>query len=224
MPLLTEPRRLILLLATIQMLLTACGGGGDGGSAPVAQAAGAPQTSNAAPVLQGKPAATTAPSQSYSFQPSVTDPDSTSLTFAAANLPAWASIDSKTGGLTGTPTLADVGTYPGITITVSDGVSTTTLGPFSITVTDVGNGSATVSWLPPVLNTDGSVLTNLAGYEIRYGREEADLSNVVSLSNASLSVYVIDNLTSGTWYFAVAAVNSIGISSPLSGLASKTIS
>jgi hypothetical protein len=49
------------------------------------------------------------------------------------------------------------------------------------------------------------------------------LSRSVSLTNASLSTYVIDNLTPGTWYFAVAAVNSQGVSSALSSVASKTI-
>jgi hypothetical protein len=119
--------------------------------------------------------------------------------------------------------MADIGTYAGITITVSDGRSSATLGPFSITVTDAGTGSATLSWLPPTQNSDGSPLTNLAGYQIRYGLNRDDMSNVVSLDNPSLSIYVLENLTSGTWYFAVSAVNSVGVTSPLSNVASKTI-
>jgi hypothetical protein len=63
----------------------------------------------------------------------------------------------------------------------------------------------------------------LAGYEVRYGLDEAEMSNVVSLSNPALSMFVIENLTSGTWYFAVVAVNSTGVTSPLSDVASKTI-
>lgn len=174
-------------------------------------------------MIQGKPGSTVAPSQAFSFQPSASDPDSTNLTFSASNLPPWASINRSTGRISGTPTVADIGTYSDITITVSDGSSTAVLGPFSIAVTDAGNGSATLSWLPPVQNVDGSPLTNLAGYEVRYGLDQAEMSNVVSLSNPSLNMYVIENLTSGTWYFAVVAVNSSGATSPLSDVASKTI-
>ena len=212
------------LLALASLLSLGCGGGGDGKDpAPSQGGAGAPQASNSPPVIQGKPGSTVAPSQSFSFQPSASDPDSTNLMFSASNLPAWAQIDSSSGRLSGTPTAADIGTYSGITITVSDGSSAATLGPFSISVTDVASGSATLSWLPPVQNLDGSPLTNLAGYEVRYGLDEADMSNVVSLSNPSLSMFVIENLTSGTWYFAVVAVNTSGVTSPLSDVASKTI-
>ncbi len=163
------------------------------------------------------------PGQAYSFQPSANDANGDSLTFSASGLPAWASIDSKTGRITGAPSASDVGEYDGITITVSDGKASASLGPFSITVSEVAGGTATLSWTPPTENTDGSVLANLAGYEVRYGRDRNNLSNVVSLDNPSLSVYVIENLTSGTWYFAVAAINSAGVASDLSNVASKTI-
>ena len=165
-----------------------------------------------------------APAQSYSFQPSATDADNNTLTFTAANLPAWMTIDRATGRITGTPAVADIGSYAGITVSVSDGRSSATLGPFSVTVTDAGTGSATLSWMPPTQNSDGTPLTNLAGYEIRYGLSRDDMSGVVSLTNPSLSIYMLENLTSGTWYFAVSAVNTAGVTSPLSNVASKTIS
>ncbi len=161
--------------------------------------------------------------QTYSFQPSAKDANGDSLTFSASGLPAWASIDSKTGRITGAPSASEVGEYEGITITVSDGKASASLGPFSITVSEVAGGTATLSWTPPTENTDGSVLANLAGYEVRYGRDRNNLSNVVSLDNPSLSIYVVENLTSGTWYFAVAAINSAGVASDLSNVAAKTI-
>jgi hypothetical protein len=46
----------------------------------------------------------------------------------------------------------------------------------------------------------------------------------VILDNASLSTYVVERLSVGTWYFAVVAVNSRGTTSTFSSLASKTIS
>jgi hypothetical protein len=68
------------------------------------------------------------------------------------------------------------------------------------------------------------VLTDLAGYEILYGQDENSLSNSVSLDNPSLSTFMVENLTAGTWYFAVTAVNSNGVRSNLSNVGSKTIS
>jgi len=91
-------------------------------------------------------------------------------------------------------------------------------------VAQVASGSATLSWVAPTQNVDGSALTDLAGYEIRYGQSSSDLSQTVLLNNPSLNIYVVENLTSGTWYFAVAAVNGQGGTSPLSNVASKTIS
>lgn len=206
----------VLTLAAATWLV-ACGGGSGGGSAPPTSSA------NKAPTIQGQPPATVGPMQSYSFQPTARDDEGGSLSFSAENLPAWLTLDRATGRLYGTPTAADVGTYSGITLAVSDGRSTAQIGPFSISVTDVGNGSATLSWSAPTQNSDGTPLLNLAGFEVRYGRSRDDLSTVVSLPNPSLDIYVIENLTSGTWYFAVAAMNSSGVTSPLSDVASKTI-
>jgi hypothetical protein len=206
------------------LTLAACGGGGGGGS--TASGGGSnnpPVTTNAAPTIQGQPASSVVSAQSYSFQPSATDSNGDTLSFTAANLPAWASLNSATGRISGTPGAADVGTYDGISITVSDGRANASLGPFSITVSEVASGTATLSWMPPTTNSDGTVLTNLAGYEVRYGQDADELSNKVSLTNASLSIYMVENLSAGTWYFAVLAVNSSGVTSSFSNVASKTI-
>lgn len=85
-------------------------------------------------------------------------------------------------------------------------------------------GAATLSWNAPLANMDGSTLVNLAGFKIYYGRSADALDRAISVNNASISTYVVENLTSGTWYFGVAAVNSLGVESPLSNIASKTIS
>lgn len=78
--------------------------------------------------------------------------------------------------------------------------------------------------MPPTQNTDGSTLTNLAGFQVLYGQSADNLDHTVMLTNAGLSSYMVENLSSGTWYFTVVAVNSSGVSSPLSNVASKTIS
>lgn len=161
--------------------------------------------------------------QSYAFQVTATDQEGDRITFAVSNLPSWARFDTATGRLSGTPSADDVGVYTGVAISASDGKSTSSLAPFSITVSAIGTGSAALSWTPPSQNTDGSALTNLVSYEIRYGRDQNDLSETITITNPSVSSYVVENLGSGAWFFAVVAVNSSGASSALSNVASKTI-
>jgi hypothetical protein len=235
MPILTRPNIFACLTTLSILLVTGCGGGGGGGStstpsqSPSEQPNTPPptgddgETANAAPTISGVPGEAVTVNQTYRFQPSASDPDGDELSFSATNVPSWASFNASNGALSGRPAADDVGTYDGITITVSDGRASASLGPFAITVSDTANGRATLSWTPPTQNTDGSALTNLAGYEIRYGRSENDLSNSISVSNPSISTYVVENLSSGTWYFAVTAVASNGAMSGLSNIASKTI-
>ena len=157
------------------------------------------------------------------FQPTASDADGDALQFAAVNLPSWVHIDPASGRVSGTPAAADVGNYAGITISVSDGQATVSLAAFGISVTQIGTGTATVSWVPPTMNVDGTVLTNLAGFRVRYGRSDTDLSESVSIQNPAINTYVIDNLSSGTWFFGVISVSNQGVESALSSIASKTI-
>jgi glucose/arabinose dehydrogenase len=210
----------LAILATVA--LAGCGGGGDGETQqPAAPAQGA----NSAPTIQGSPSTSIVAGQAYSFQPTASDPDGDTLTFSVSNKPSWAAFDTSTGKISGTPTAADVATYSSIRVTVSDGKGgSASTAMFAITVTDLGNGSVTLSWTPPTQNDDGSALTDLAGYEVRYGKDQANLDRTVQLTNPSLSTFVVDSLTSGTWFFAVRSINSSGSGSVLSNMASKTIS
>jgi len=86
-----------------------------------------------------------------------------------------------------------------------------------------GTGTATLSWAAPTTNTDGEPLTDLAGYRIYYGTDASELTATVQLSGTGLQTYVIDDLGSGTWFFAVRAITSAGAESALSEVVSKTI-
>lgn len=180
-------------------------------------------STNRAPVISGTPTSSLNAGSAYSFTPSASDADGDALTFSIANKPAWASFNTTNGQLAGTPAAANVGTYSNIVITVSDGKTTTSLSAFAITVTQTANGSAQLSWTPPTQNTDGTQLTDLAGYRIYYGTNANSLTQTVDISNASVSTYVIGNLSPATWYFAVKARNTNGTESDLSNLASKTV-
>ncbi len=159
----------------------------------------------------------------YSFVPLAADADGDALTFAVTNLPSWASFDASTGTISGTPGQGDVGNYTGITITVSDGQQMAGLGPFSINVVATAAGSATLSWNAPTERTDGSPLTDLAGYKFYWGKSAGDYVQSVTVMNPGLTTYVIDGLTPATWYFAATAIDSNGIESQFSNQASKTI-
>jgi ABC-type oligopeptide transport system substrate-binding subunit len=100
------------------------------------------------------------------------------------------------------------------------GVSTVSAGT---SATNKGSGTATLSWQAPTTNTDGAALTDLAGYRIYYGMNADDLTQTVQLTGLGLQTYVIDDLGSGTWYFAIKAVTSTDVESALSDVVSKTI-
>ena len=102
--------------------------------APFSVAVTAMTLPNSAPTISGVPDTLTDAGTDYSFAPIAVDADNDTLFFTIENPPAWASFDSATGLLTGTPQSTDEGTYTGIVITVSDGDLTASLPAFSITV------------------------------------------------------------------------------------------
>lgn len=216
-------RSRVLLLVSALALVSACGGGGGGGSSR-ADGGGGSGSTNAPPTISGQPASSVRVGQSYSFLPVARDPEGAALSFSIDNLPNWASFEATTGRLSGTPSADALGAHSGIVINVSDGNSSARLGPFSISVVELGNGAATLSWTPPTANTDGSVLQDLAGYRVLYGGSPNELTQTIDINDPSLSSYMVENLTSGTWYFALVAVNRLGSASEPSNLATKTVS
>lgn len=178
---------------------------------------------NPPPVISGSPSTSITVGSSYWFQPAASDPNGNTLTFSILNKPSWVTFNTTNGRITGTPTLANVGTYANITVRVSDGASTVSLPAFAVTVAAVSSGSVTLSWTPPVSNTNGSVLTNLAGYRIVYGTSPGALTQQIQVTNASVSRYVVTGLTRGTYYFAVRAYTTAGAQSNLSNVATKTL-
>jgi Fibronectin type III domain len=90
----------------------------------------------------------------------------------------------------------------------------------SITAT---TGSASLSWTTPTQNTNGTPLTDLAGYTIYYGTSPSELTQTIQLADPSATSYVINNLSAGTYYFAVAAYTTVATQSAQSSVGSKTI-
>ena len=87
----------------------------------------------------------------------------------------------------------------------------------------VGDGTALVSWIAPTENTDNSTLINLAGFKIYFGIFPGEYDNSITVSNAGLSSFLVDNLGAADWFFVVTAINSSGIESAYSKEVFKTI-
>lgn len=181
-------------------------------------------TSNRLPTISGKPIGEITAGSTFSFQPSASDPEGSSLTFSILNSPPWAAFDAATGRLLGTPSVGDVGTFSDITIMVSDGARRASLEPFSVKVVGTATGSFTLNWMPPTERSDGSVLSNLAGYKIYWGTARGDYPNSVTISNPGVSSYMIEQLAPGTYYLVMTAFDTAGLESAQSGVATKTVS
>jgi hypothetical protein len=175
------------------------------------------------PTISGTPLASVVAGNAYSFTPTTTDPSGAALTFSVKNAPSWATFNSATGELSGTPTEADVATYSNITISVSNGTTSVSLPAFPIAVTQMANGSATLQWVAPTENTNGTALTNLAGYRIYYGTSATAMTQTVQITNPDIVTYEVSNLSPGTWYFSARSYTSANVESNASAVASKTI-
>jgi hypothetical protein len=172
------------------------------------------------PTITGTPSASAVAGQAYSFAPSASG---NALTFLIVNRPSWASFSTSTGQLTGTPTAANVGSYPNILISVSDGALSASLAAFGITVNQPSTAAVTVNWSIPTQNTNGTPLVNLAGYRIYYGTSANNLSQSAQVTNPGATSYALTNLAAGTWYFEVADYTTSGVESSLSKIVSATV-
>lgn len=97
-------------------------------------------------------------------------------------------------------------------------VSTT----YTITCSSVADNQATFSWTAPTLNTDGTVLTNLAGYKLYQGSNGVG-TLVATITSASATTYQLTNLAVGSYSWYLTAYNSSSIESSPSNNATKSI-
>lgn len=183
-------------------------------------------TGNSAPTISGTPPKSVVAGNLYSFTPTAKDANGDTLAFSITNKPAWATFSTTTGKLSGTPSSAQTGVFSNIAIKVSDGKGgSASLPAYAITVSSgsTGSGSASLSWTPPTENTNGTTLTNLAGYRIYYGTSSGAMTQRITVANPGTARYVVDGLAAGTWYFNVRAYTTAGVESTGSNTATKTV-
>lgn len=78
------------------------------------------------------------------------------------------------------------------------------------------DGKALVSWTPPTQNSDGSTLTDLAGYRIYYGNSPGSYQDSITINTIAISSFLVENLVVADWYLSMTAFNSSGIESSYS--------
>ncbi len=111
-----------------------------------------------------------------------------------------------------------------ITVTAEDTTGATTSRSIVVNRESGQTGSAALSWTAPTARTDGSPLTNLAGYKIYYGRMSGIYDYQIDINNPGILIYLVENLVSGDWYFALAAYDSQGFESDRSNEVLRQIS
>ena len=141
---------------------------------------------------------------------------------------SWQSDKGASGEAEGTESwkIEDIPLETGVntvTVTVTDASGETGSDTIIINRESAGTGSVTLSWVAPTERTDGTPLSDLAGYRISYGRMSEIYDYSVDVDNPGLVSYVVENLKPGDWYFAVVAYDGDGLESEFSTEAHRKV-
>ncbi|HEY4771819.1 MAG TPA: putative Ig domain-containing protein [Steroidobacteraceae bacterium] len=166
--------------------------------------------------ISGTPPSNVTVGEQYRFLPVVASAVDEPLSFSIINCPAWATFDTATGLLVGSPKSDNVGTFSNIVISVSAAGAPVSLAPFTIQVQAAGSGAPTISgspqttvssggnysFTPTVSDPSGNALTfsivnapAWAGFNASTG----ELSGVApSTSSAQLYANIVISVTDGS--------------------------
>ncbi|MCS6125152.1 Ig-like domain-containing protein [Shewanella baltica] len=152
-------------------------------------------TPNGAPVISGTPTLSVNQDVSYQFTPTASDSVGDVLSFSIANKPAWATFNTTTGTLSGTPSNQDVGVTNGIIISVSDGALSASLPAFNLSVVNINDA-------PTISSTAITAATQDAAYSYTFAASDTDVGDTLTLSAVTkpswLNFNVATGLLSGT--------------------------
>jgi Putative Ig domain len=132
----------VLAAGTLNVNAALASAASSGATSVPSMSAKTSQLVNSAPTLSGTPGTTASVGQSYSFTPTVSNPSGKSLSFSIANQPSWASFNTVTGRLYGTPTQGDAGTVAHVVVIVRGATGASSLPMFTLTVQG-GNSTST---------------------------------------------------------------------------------
>lgn len=94
---------------------------------------------------------------------------------------------------------------------------------YTLVCTWPGSETATLRWVAPTTNTDGSPYANPGGFAVFYGRSPTALDQSAYLQDPAVRQWTSPPLAVGSWSFGVRAFNAQGMEGPLSNIASKVI-
>ncbi|PXX89860.1 hypothetical protein DIT71_13915 [Marinobacter vulgaris] len=123
-----------------------------------------------------------------------------------------------TGGNTSGDTIADTDTGTGTD--TSDTSTTETTEEVTIAA-----NTALLSWTAPLTRENGVSLAmgEIAGFEVVYGTSAETLDQSIDIEDASVDKLLVEELTEGTWYFAIRTLDTDGNRSRLSEVVHKQI-
>ena len=182
------------------------------------------------PAISGTPDSTVKALSNYSFTPQAVK----ATGFTITGKPDWADFNLTSGVLTGTPTLANIGTYSDIVITATIETGDASLPTFALTVLPLppgaptigsataGGAQATVTFTVPASNGGADI----TGYTVT----SHPSGGIDSTPDPTALTHIVTGLTNGTAYtFTVTATNSAGsgpasaASNPVTPVGDQTI-
>ncbi|WP_235420503.1 Ig-like domain-containing protein [Pseudoalteromonas sp. ND6B] len=187
------------------------------------------------PQISGTAATKVNQGELYSFTPTATDPQNKTLTFSITNKPSWASFNTTTGNLLGTPAKTDVGLYPNIAITVSNGSEQASLPPFNLEVVSTNSApvaanlsleldeDSNISFSPDITDADSDTLIISAVSQPQFGTLTKQANTFTYTPNANYFGsdsfnYVADDKKDksavATVNFTVTSINDAPIANP----------
>jgi hypothetical protein len=86
-----------------------------------------------------------------------------------------------------------------------------------------GSFSVSLSWAAPELNTDGTSLTDVAGYQIAYGTSATNLNRQLNANGGNTTTATVTDLAAGTHFFSIRTLNSSGVASAASAVVSQSV-
>ena len=144
-----------------------------------------------------------------------------------ADASASPSVDaSASPSVTGSSPAAVVANSAVVSATASTPVSAPVASSSSSSSSSASTSSTqavTLSWSAPTENTNGTALTNLAGYVIYYGTSATAMTQQINVNTVGMLVYQIPDLAPGNWYFQIMSVNSAGVQSSASATVTMSI-
>ena len=130
-------------------------------------------------------------------------------------------VDGTTGDDSNSGVVADAGTDSEISEPPTMETSPVEAAPEEIFPAN----SALLSWTAPLTRENGESLAmgEIAGFEVVYGTSAEDLDQSLAIGDASIDELLVDELTEGTWYFAIRTLDTDGNRSRQSEVVYKQI-